>query len=229
MQADELFESMTQSILDGDAELAVELAVRSLEAGIDPLEAINQGYLPGVTEIGDAFGAGEAFIPELVMAGGAMKAAMAVLEPEMVERGTAREHHGTVVLATVRGDVHDIGKSLVGTIMSAHGFRVVDLGVNVAPAAIVEAVREAGADVVGLSALLTTTMPAQGEAIRALEAAGLRSQVKVLVGGAPVTPAWAEQVGADAYGENAVDAVAIARRLLGLDQDVKRQRGSLRD
>ena len=158
-----------------------------------------------------------------------MKAAMAVLEPEMVERGTAREHHGTVVLATVRGDVHDIGKSLVGTIMSAHGFRVVDLGVNVAPAAIVAAVREVGADVVGLSALLTTTMPAQGEAIRALEAAGLRSQVKVLVGGAPVTPAWAEQVGADAYGENAVDAVAVARRLLGLDEDVERQRGSPRD
>jgi methanogenic corrinoid protein MtbC1 len=137
MQADELFESMTQSILDGDAELAVELAARCLEEGIDPLEAINQGYLPGVTEIGDAFGAGLAFIPELVMAGGAMKAAMAVLEPEMVKRGAAREHHGTVVLATVRGDVHDIGKSLVGTIMSAHGFRVIDLGVNVAPAAIV--------------------------------------------------------------------------------------------
>ncbi len=221
MQADELFESMTQSILDGDAELAVELAVRCLEAGIDPLEAINEGYLPGVTEVGDAFGAGLSFLPELVMAAGAMKAAIAVLEPEMVERGTSRKQLGTVVLATVRGDVHDIGKSLVGTILSAHGFRVVDLGVNVAPATIVEAVRDVDADVVGLSALLTTTMPAQGEAIRALEAAGLRSQVKVLVGGAPVTPKWAEQVGADAYGEDAVDAVAIARRLLGFDEVAK--------
>ena len=221
MQADELFESMTQSILDGDAQVAAELAVRSLEAGIDPLEAINEGYLPGVTEVGDAFGAGLAFLPELVMAGGAMKAAIAVLEPEMVERGTSRKQHGTVVLASVRGDVHDIGKSLVGTILSAHGFRVVDLGVDVAPAAIVEAVREVNADVVGLSSLLTTTMPAQGEAIRALEVAGLRSQVKVLVGGAPVTPAWAEQVGADAYGEDAVDAVATTRRLLGLDEEVE--------
>lgn len=221
MQADELFESMTQSILDGDAEVAAELAIRCLQAGIDPLEAINHGYLPGVTEVGDAFGAGLAFLPELVMAGGAMKAAIAVLEPEMIERGTAREHHGTVVLATVRGDVHDIGKSLVGTILSAHGFRVVDLGVNVAPVAIVEAVRDADADVVGLSSLLTTTMPAQGETIRALEAAGLRPQVKVMVGGAPVTPAWAEQVGADAYGENAVDAVTTARRLMGLDAEVE--------
>ncbi len=217
MQADELFESMTRSILDGDAEVAAELAVRSLEAGIDPLEAINEGYLPGMTEVGDSFGAGLAFLPELVMAGGAMKTAIAVLEPEMVKSGTSREQHGTVVLATVRGDVHDIGKSLVGTILSAHGFRVVDLGVNVAPAAIVEAVRDVHADLVGLSALLTTTMPAQGETIRALEAAGLRSQVKILVGGAPVTPTWAEQVGADAYGEDAVNAVAIARRLMGLD------------
>lgn len=221
MQADELFESMTQSILDGDAQVAVELAVRSLEVGIDPLEAINEGYLPGVTEVGDAFAAGLAFLPELVMAGGAMKAAIAVLEPEMVERGTSRRQHGTVVLASVRGDVHDIGKSLVGTILSAHGFRVVDLGVDVAPAAIVDAVREVDADVVGLSSLLTTTMPAQAEAIRALEVAGLRSQVKVLVGGAPVTPAWAEQVGADGYGEDAVDAVATTRRLLGLDEEVE--------
>ncbi len=220
MRADELFESMTLSILDGDAEVAAELAVRCLEAGIDPLEAIDEGYLPGMTEVGDAFGAGLAFLPELVMAGGAMKAAIAVLEPEMIERGTTREQLGTVVLATVRGDVHDIGKSLVGTILSAHGFRVVDLGVNVAPAVIVEAVRDVDADVVGLSSLLTTTMPAQGETIRALEAAGLRSQVKVMVGGAPVTPAWAEQVGADAYGEDAVDAVATARRLLGLDREV---------
>lgn len=221
MRADELFESMTLSILDGDAEVAAELAVRCLEAGIDPLEAIDEGYLPGMTEVGDAFGAGLAFLPELVMAGGAMKAAIAVLEPEMIERGTTREQLGTVVLATVRGDVHDIGKSLVGTILSAHGFRVVDLGVNVAPAVIVEAVRDVDADVVGLSSLLTTTMPAQGETIQALEAAGLRSQVKVMVGGAPVTPAWAEQVGADAYGEDAVDAVATARRLLGLDREVE--------
>jgi trimethylamine corrinoid protein len=221
VQADELFEAMTQSILDGDADLATELALRCLEEGIDPLGAINEGFLPGVTEVGDAFGAGQAFIPELVMAGGAMKAALAVLEPAVVERGPARETPGTLVLATVQGDVHDIGKSLVGTIMSAHGFRVVDLGVNVAPAAIVEAVRDVGADLVGLSSLLTTTMPAQGETIRALEAAGLRSQVKVMVGGAPVTPAWAEQVGADAYGEDAVDAVATARRLLGLDERVE--------
>ena len=219
MQADELFDAMTQSVLDGEATVAAELATLSLEAGVDPLEAIDRGYLPGLTELGDAFGGGRVFLPELVGAGAAMKAAIAVLEPKMVERGSEREQHGTVVLATVRGDVHDIGKSLVGTILFAHGFRVVDLGVDVAPAALVEAVREVGADIVGLSALLTTTMPAQAGTIQALEEAGLRSQVKVLVGGAPVTPEWAERVGADAYGEDALDAVAAARRLLGLDEE----------
>lgn len=221
MQADELFESMTQSILDGDAELAAELAARCIEAGIEPLEAINKGYLPGVTEVGEAFGATLAFLPELIMAGGAMKAAIAVLEPEMVERGISQVQHGTVVLATVRGDIHDIGKSLVGTLLSAHAFRVVDLGFDVGPSAIVEAVRDVDADVVALSAMLTTTMPAQGEAIRALEAADLRSRVKILVGGAPVTAAWAERVGADAYGEDAVSAVSVARRLLGLDEQAR--------
>ena len=220
MQADELFDAMTQSVLDGEATVAAELASLALEAGIDPLDAINEGYLPGLTELGDAFGGGLVFLPELVGAGAAMKAAIAVLEPTMAERGSSREQHGSVVLATVRGDVHDIGKSLVGTILFAHGFRVVDLGVDVAPTAIVEAVGEVGADLVGLSALLTTTMPAQAETIQALEAAGLRSQVKILVGGAPVTPEWAERVGADAYGEDAVDAVAAARRLLWLDEEI---------
>ncbi|MFN8232248.1 MAG: B12-binding domain-containing protein [Actinomycetota bacterium] len=214
MDDDELFKAMTRSILDGEAEVAAELARRSLDEGIDPLEAIDRGFLPGVTEVGDDFGAGLAFLPELVMAGAAMKAAIAVLEPEMIARGTSRERFGTVVLATVRGDVHDIGKSLVGTILTAHGFRVVDLGVDVAPEAIVDAVRSEGADIVGLSSLLTTTMPAQAETIRALEAAGLRSRVKVLVGGAPVTLGWAQEVGADAYGEDASVAVATARRLL---------------
>jgi len=216
MQANEIFESMTESVLDGDAEGAAQLAELALKAGIDPLVAIDKGFLPGVTEIGDAFGAGVAFLPELVMAGAAMKEAVSVLEPVMIERGATREQLGTVVLATVRGDIHDIGKSLVGTMMSAHGFRVVDVGVDVAPDLIVQTVRDVDADIVGLSALLTTTMPAQGETIGALDAAGLRSRVKVMIGGAPVTAEYAEEVGADAYGEDAVSTVATARRLLGL-------------
>ncbi|MDH5314033.1 MAG: B12-binding domain-containing protein, partial [Actinomycetota bacterium] len=147
---------MTESVLDGDAEGAAQLAELALKAGIDPLVAIDKGFLPGVTEIGDAFGAGVAFLPELVMAGAAMKEAVSVLEPVMIERGATREQLGTVVLATVRGDIHDIGKSLVGTMMSAHGFRVVDVGVDVAPDLIVQTVRDVDADIVGLSALLTT-------------------------------------------------------------------------
>lgn len=214
MQVEELFDAMAQSILDGDAPAAAELATRAITDGVDPLEAINEGYLPGVQEVGDAYGDGRAFLPELVIAGRAMKAAVGVLEPELAARGTAREQHGTVVLATVQGDIHDIGKTLVGTLLSAHGFRVVDLGVDVSPAAIVEKVVEVGADIVGLSAMLTTTMLAQDKVIRALEEAGLRTGLKVMVGGAPATPEWAERIGADAYGDDAVAAVATARSLL---------------
>jgi corrinoid protein of di/trimethylamine methyltransferase len=216
MQTEELFQSMSQSIIDGDADVAAALARQSIDMGIDPLEAINQGFVKGVNFVGDQFSCGDMFLPELVMAGEAMKTAIGVLEPEMSKRGTERQVYGKVVLATVQGDIHDIGKTLVGTMLSAYGFQVYDLGVDVAIPKIVEKAREVGANIVALSALLTTTMVRQKDVIEALEDVGLRDKVKVLVGGAPVTQEWVQQIGADGYSEDAVGAVSLAKKLLGV-------------
>ena len=210
-----LFQAMAQSIIGGEEEDAVELAKLSIKLGIDPLDAINQGYIIGVNHVGEAFSGGDAFLPELVMAGEAMKAAVEVLEPELEKRGTKREILGKVVLGTVEGDIHDIGKTLVGTMMSAAGFEVYDLGVDVPIGTMVEKAREIGADIVAISALLTTTMVKQRDVIEALDDLGL-GQVKVMVGGAPVTRGWMEEIGADGYSEDAIGAVAVAKGLLGV-------------
>jgi corrinoid protein of di/trimethylamine methyltransferase len=206
---------MKQSILDGDSDAAITLAKQSLVEGIDPLEAINLGFLPGMNEIGKQFGAGQLFLPDVIMAAEAMKKATAILQPEMNRLGTQREVMGKVVLGTVKGDVHEIGKSLVGTLLSASGFEVFDLGVDVPFEAFAQKAKEVKADIVGVSALLTTTMTGQKQVIAALESAGLRPQVKVMVGGAPVTRGWANEIGADGYSEDALGAVQLARKLMG--------------
>jgi corrinoid protein of di/trimethylamine methyltransferase len=211
----ELFEKMAQSIIDGESEVAVALAKQAIESGIDPLEAITKGFVLGVNTVGDAFSRGDAFLPELVMAGEAMKAAVTTLEPEMARRGTARQVLGKVVLATVEGDIHEIGKTLVGTLLSASGFQVYDMGVDVSAARIIEKVREVDANIVALSALLTTTMVKQGEVIETLKKEGLRSSVKVMVGGAPVTRDWVQKIGADGYSEDAIGAVNAGKQLVG--------------
>lgn len=211
----ELFQKMAQSVIDGEVELAEELARQALAQGIDPLRAINEGFVIGVNTVGDQFACGEMFLPDLVLAGEVMKAAVAILEPEMTRRGTHREMLGQVVIGTVEGDIHDIGKTLVATMLSASGFQVYDLGVDVPIARFVEKALEVKADIVGLSALLTTTMVRQKDVIEALEEAGVRPQVKVMVGGAPVTRGWAEEIGADGYSEDAIGAVAVARQLVG--------------
>jgi corrinoid protein of di/trimethylamine methyltransferase len=213
----ELFPKMAQSIIDGDSDAATALAKESNTAGVDPLEAISKGFVVGVNTVGDAFARGDAFLPELVMAGEAMKAAIAVLEPEMQKRGTTRQILGKVVLATVEGDIHEIGKTLVGTMLSASGFQVYDLGVDVPSATILAKVKEVDADLVGLSALLTTTMVKQREVIEVLDKEGLRRKVKVMVGGAPVTRDWVQKIEADGYSEDAIGAVAVAKKLLGAE------------
>jgi corrinoid protein of di/trimethylamine methyltransferase len=216
MQTEDLFKEMAQSITDGEAEKAAELAKQSIALGIDPLDAINKGFVEGVNFVGDQFSCGNMFLPELVMAGEAMKAAVAVLEPEMTKRGTERKMLGKVVLCTVEGDIHEIGKTLVGTMLSATGFQVFDMGVDVPVMKVVEKAREVGADIVAMSALLTTTMVHQKDVIEALEDIGLRSKVKVMVGGAPVTQDWVKQIGADGYSEDAIGAARIAKQLLGV-------------
>lgn len=211
----ELFQEMAQSIVDGNSEIAVKLAQNAIEAGVDPLDAITQGFVVGVNKVGDAFSCGDAFLPELVMAGEAMKAAVSVLEPEMHRRGTERQMLGKVVLATVEGDIHEIGKSLVGTMLSASGFQVFDLGVDVPTSKIMAKAREVNANLIALSALLTTTMVKQKEVVDTLSKEGLRGAVKVMVGGAPVTRDWVQKIGADGYSEDAIGAVHVAKQLVG--------------
>ena len=211
----DLFDEMRASIEDGDAERATAAARSALEAGIDPLAAIDAGFMPGLSFVGDQFSCGEMFLPDMMLAARAMKAAFAVLEPEMAARATSRKVAGRVVIGTVKGDIHEIGKNLVATMLGAAGFEVHDLGVDVAPERFAEKAAEVHADIVGVSALLTTTMTGGRAVIAALAERGLRPAVKVIVGGAPVTRAWAAEIGADGYSEDAVGAVALARSLVG--------------
>jgi len=212
---EELYKEMAQSIIDGEAEQAVALAQKAIELQMHPLDAITKGFVVGVNYIGDQFGKGEAFLPELVMAGEAMKAAIATLEPELIKLGEAREVLGRVVLATVEGDIHEIGKTLVGTMLSASGFEVFDIGVDAPAEKIIGKALEVDAHLIGMSALLTTTMVRQREVIEELDKEGLRPRIKVLVGGAPITKDWAEKIKADGTSEDAVGAVKLAKQLLG--------------
>ena len=212
----ELFQAMAQSIIDGDADQAEALAKQAIGAGIDPLTAINEGFVIGVNHVGDEFSNGNAFLPELVMAGEAMKTAVSTLEPEMARQGTERQVLGTVVLGTIHGDIHDIGKTLVGTMMSASGFKVYDLGVDVPVTTLVEKAIEVEANIIAVSALLTTTMVRQRDVVEAVDDMGLREKIKVMVGGAPVTQDWVAEIEADGYSEDAIGAVAVAKELLGV-------------
>jgi corrinoid protein of di/trimethylamine methyltransferase len=214
--SDELFNAMKQCVIDGDIDQAAVLAHKALELNIDPLEAINKGFVPGVNYVGEQFGAGDMFLPDLVLAGEAMKTAVSILEPEMQKRGLQRQMLGKVVLGTVKGDIHEIGKTLVATMLSASGFQVFDLGVDVPIEKFADKAREVSADIVGVSALLTTTMVGQKSVIEALDDMGLRPRVKVMIGGAPVTRGWADEIGADGYSEDAIGAVVVAKRLVGV-------------
>jgi 5-methyltetrahydrofolate--homocysteine methyltransferase len=212
----EILQSMAQAVIDGEAERVRELARRALEQGIEPMRAINEGLIPGISEVGRRFERKEYFLPELMMAADAMKKGMEVLEAALTAGGGKRESQGTVVLGTVKGDIHDIGKSIVGTLLSAHGFNVIDLGVDVSADRFIENIVNNNADVLGMSALLPTTMPYMKRVVDELVSRGLRQRVKVIVGGAPVTPEYARQIGADAYGDDAISAVHVVQQLLGL-------------
>jgi trimethylamine corrinoid protein len=211
---DDTFSAMRQSIIDGAPDTASGLACQALVAGIAALEAINHGFVPGMHAVGEQFGQGKMFLPDMMASAEAMRAAMAVFDPELKRLGTERPMAGVVVLGTTKGDIHEIGKILVGTLLTAHGFRVHDLGADVAGEQFAARAQELGADIVGVSALLTTTMRNQRGVVEALEKAGLRSHVKVMVGGAPVTRRWAEEIGADGYAKDAMNAVALARSLM---------------
>jgi trimethylamine corrinoid protein len=211
---DETFQAMRQSVVDGAPESAARIARHALGLGMAPLDAINSGYVPGMHFVGEQFAQHNMFLPDMMASAEAMRAAMDVLEPELKRLGSARPIAGTVILGTTKGDIHEIGKALVGTLLTAHGFRVIDLGVDVAGEIFAAKARELEADIVGVSALLTTTMRNQKTVIEWLEKEGLRARVKVMVGGAPVTRRWAEEIGADGYAKDAVSSVALACSLM---------------
>ncbi|MEX1017860.1 MAG: corrinoid protein [Phycisphaeraceae bacterium] len=203
--------TLTEAVVEGNRSKTVRLTQEALAAGVEPLAIIEQGLVPGMAIVGDRFKKNEVFVPEMLIAARAMKEAMAVLEPRLVASGYKPAH--TVVIGTVQGDLHDIGKNLVGTMLKGANFGVVDLGTNVSAERFIEAVREHGATLIGLSALLTTTMPAMKTTLDAIRAAGL-VDVRVMIGGAPVTDGYAREIGADGFAADAASAVDTARELV---------------
>jgi len=211
--AEEMYQRLAQAVIDGEPQDAEALAKEALAQGLDPLECITLGLTKGIQEVGRLFARGEYFLPELIIGADAMKAALDILEP-MLFGDQKREVVGRVVLGTVAGDLHEIGKTLVGTMLIANGFQVNDIGVDKKPDEFIAAIKEFSADIVGASALLTTTMLQQKKLIEAIEKAGLKGKVKVMVGGAPVTEKYAKEIGADGYAEDAISAVDMALRLI---------------
>lgn len=213
MSKEELVQRAIKVVLDGDEEAAVVLADRVIAEGVNPVEIINEGFTPGMTQVGDLFGREEIALPEVLLAAEAMQRAVERLEPHIPQQEVTR-NLGTVVIGTVQGDIHDIGKGIVATMLRVYGFEVHDLGRDVPIDAFVEKAREVGADIVASSSLMTTTMAGQRLLEDALKEAGLRDRVKTMVGGAAVTHGWAEEIGADGYAEDVTEAVVKAKNLV---------------
>jgi len=199
-----------EAVVSGNAKTTQALTQQALAEGVDPLKLVNDYMVPAMDEVGRRFEANEYFVPELLISARAMKAALEIIRPLLTARGD--QPLGRVAIGTVKGDLHDIGKNLVGSLLEGGGFEVIDLGVNVTPEKFIATVNEKKANIIAMSALLTTTMPAMKTTIDALTQAGVRNKVKVLIGGAPITQKYADEIGADGYSENAVGAVALAKK-----------------
>lgn len=210
----EVLSKLATSIIEGDRDVMPGLTQQALDEGLGPKQILDEGLMPGMDHVGKEFRAGNMFVPEVLRSARAMQASMDMLRPLLAETGAKMV--GKIVLGTVKGDLHDIGKSLVAMMCEGAGFDVHDLGKDVAPEAFVEAVKEYEPDLVGMSALLTTTMRAMEQTIKALEEAGVRDTVKIMVGGAPVTQEFSDQIGADAYASNAAAASEMAKKLVGM-------------
>jgi 5-methyltetrahydrofolate--homocysteine methyltransferase len=201
------------AILCGDSKSAISLAKSALDGGANPLDLVGSSMIPAMDEVGRRFACQEFYVPELLLSGRAMKGALDLVRPLLAAGGA--EPTGTVVIGTVKGDLHDIGKNLVASLLEGGGFEILDLGVDVPPSRFITAVRKSNAGIVALSALLTTTLPAMKTVVDAFRDAGIRQQVKIMIGGAPVTRQYAAEIGADAYCRDAVSAVQTARALVG--------------
>ncbi|MCU0255731.1 MAG: corrinoid protein [Vicinamibacterales bacterium] len=206
-------ERLYQAVLNGDAKAAVAVTRQAIDEGMDPIALIQGTMVPAMGEVGKRYEAEDYFLPELLLAARAMKGSLELLRPLLAGRDAASA--GRVAIGTVQGDLHDIGKNLVAAMLEGGGFEVIDLGTDVAPGKFVDAIQEQGVQIVALSALLTVTMASMRKTVEALTAAGVRDRVKVMIGGAPVTQEYADEIGADGYSENAASAVALARRLRG--------------
>ena len=209
----ELLGKMAESLIAGKIDEVVNLTKEALDGGAAPADILDQGLLGGMDVVGQRFKAEEMFIPEVLRCAKCMHGAMEILRPLLAETGA--ESIGTLIIGTVKGDLHDIGKNLVGMMFEGAGFEVVDIGIDKEPQVFVDAIKEHNAKLIGMSALLTTTMPKMGETINAIKEAGIRDQVKILVGGAPITAAFAEEIGADGYASNAASAVDKGKELMG--------------
>ena len=207
-----IYESAIEVIVQGDAEKALEVAKKGLDEGVDPIDLINKGFIPGINKVGDLFGSGRLFLPELVMSANAMERVTELINESLPSE--EEQTQGRLVIATVEGDVHDIGKTIVVSLLKANGFEVMDLGRDVSVAKLIEEADKFDANIIGTSALLTTTMGAQKELEEELKSANLKDRFKTMVGGAPVTQRWAQRIGADAFAEDAIEAVNKAKALL---------------
>ena len=199
-----------EAVVSGNAKATQAITQQALADGVDPLKLVNEYMVPAMDEVGRRFEANEYFVPELLISARAMKASLELIRPILTARGD--KPVGRVAIGTVKGDLHDIGKNLVASLLEGGGFEVIDLGVNVTPEKFIETVHAKQANIIAMSALLTTTMPSMKTTIDALKQAGVRDKVKVLIGGAPITQKYADEIGADGYSENAVGAVALAKK-----------------
>ncbi|MGQ9569529.1 MAG: cobalamin B12-binding domain-containing protein [Thermodesulfovibrionales bacterium] len=215
MQAFDILRRIIECVKDGDIEGCASSIRGAILAGIEPLIIVDEGLSAGLREVGEKFGKGEMFLPDLMMAVEAMREGMRIVEPELKKMKVEKKSLGKVVIGTVAGDIHDIGKSIVATMLELNGYTVIDLGVNVSRQDFIGHIREQKPQVLGMSALLSTTMREQREVIEEIKKEGLRDAVKIIVGGAPVSGQWADEIGADGYGANADLAVQLVRKLIG--------------
>lgn len=209
---------IAEAILEFDEEKLLKEVKEALDSGLDPVKVLEEGVAAGLRKVGELFEKGELFLMHVVVAAEAAKKAIEeLIEPKIMEKGEKRKGLGKVVIGTVAGDIHDIGKNIVAAMLTAAGFEVYDLGKDVPVEKFIEKAREVQADIIAASALLSTSMPVQREIVNALEEASLKGRIKVMVGGAPVTEEWAREIGADGYGADAVEAVEVAKKLVGVE------------